>query len=156
MVRDVLDLGYPTDRPYLVPDEMKSAADYIIWRADGEFEWCDADGFHTDQSYWKPSIHMPREAARIFLPVKSVRVERLREISPRDCAAEGVLLRRWKQEDAGHGLPQFDLGVESDNRELRNKFHALWDSIYSKRGLGWDENPYVWVIGWDKPEVKHA
>ncbi|UZP67685.1 hypothetical protein N1030_01580 [Desulfovibrio mangrovi] len=89
------------------------------------------------------------EAARIVLPVKSVRVERLREISGADAVDEGVL-----PSDECVGC---DIVMPcSTCFEPCRKFRILWDSIYSKRGIGWAENPYVWVIEWDKPEVKHV
>jgi hypothetical protein len=80
---------------------------------------------------WRPSIFMPREACRIFLRVKSVRVERVQEISEEDAKAEGVKrsLYRWSQE-----------------------FHWLWDSINAERGFGWDKNPWVWVIEFERCE----
>jgi hypothetical protein len=109
------------------PDGLSYKADHRDPKGDGP----------ANPMKWTPSIHMPREAARIFLPVKSVRVERLREISEADAKAEGLM--------------------DGDSFECaQDEFRTLWDSIYSKRGLGWDANPWVWVIEWDKPEVKHA
>ena len=65
-----------------------------------DFEYY-ADGLH-EKDHWKdkyertwmhrrPSIHMPKEAARIWLKVKDVRVERLQEITDDDCEKEGFL-----------------------------------------------------------------
>ena len=80
----------------------------VLWvRETWCMEWVDPDGFtgkylykadgieviHVDdpeKSPWRPSIHMPREAARIFLKVKSVSVGRLQDISEEDAVAEGV------------------------------------------------------------------
>ncbi len=79
---------------------------------------------------WHPSIHMPREAARIFLRVTDVRVERLQEMPPYDIAFEGFR----KQKD----------------------FIALWNSTIkpSDRAIyGWDANPYVWVIEFERCEM---
>jgi len=86
------------------------------------------------KSTWRkrPSIHMPRWAARIFLIVKSVRVERLQEISPQDIWSEGY-------PDMAHLVPM-------------HWFRALWDSLNTKRGYGWEVNPWVWVyeFEWEK------
>jgi hypothetical protein len=78
-----------------------------------------------DSTKWRPSLFMPREAARIFLEVKSVRVERLQEISEADANAE-----------------DFCFGCDW--------FHDYWDSLNAKRGYGWDSNPWVWVIGFER------
>lgn len=93
---------------------------------------------------------MPKDAARLWLEITNVRVEKLQEISAKDCAAEGVMLRRWLKEDAGEGLPWLDVGLEAESRELRQKFKNGWDSINAKRGYSWDSNPWVWVIEFKK------
>ncbi len=72
---------------------------------------------------WRPSIHMPRWASRINLLIKDVRTERLKDITEEDARAEGVA------------------SVEM--------FRDLWDSIYEKRGFGWNKNPWVWVVDFD-------
>ncbi len=78
---------------------------------------------------WKPSIFMPRWASRITLEIVSVRVEQVQDISEDDARAEGV--------DDGTG----------QTRPLHPYwFRALWDSINSKRGYGWEKNPWVWVV----------
>ena len=76
-------------------------------------------------SKWKPSIHMPRWASRIFLEIVSVRVERLQDITETDAISEGCA-------NAYH--PDFHTG----------QFRELWESI---NGPGsWEKNPWVWVI----------
>lgn len=83
---------------------------------------------------WHPSIHMPKEAARIFLQVTDVRVERLREISINEIAREGI--------QAEYMFPVF---------------HGIWDSTIKPKGrdkYSWDANPWVWVIGFKKVEVQ--
>ena len=87
---------------------------------------------------WRPSIHMPKEAARIFLRVTDVRVERLQEITEDGVIAEGV-----KPSGGNFALDDFE---------------PLWDSTIkpADRALyGWDANPWVWIIEFertDKPE----
>ena len=79
---------------------------------------------------WTPSIHMPRHASRITLDITGVRLERLRDISPDDCIAEGA----WP-------IAQRELGR---GHEAVDAFHALWEQI---NGPGsWDANPWVWVL----------
>lgn len=80
---------------------------------------------------WRPSIHMPRGISRITLEITGVRVQRVQEISVEDCIAEG-LVTYAREHDA--------------KCDLQDQFIALWDSINSARGFGWEENPWVWVI----------
>jgi hypothetical protein len=79
---------------------------------------------------WKPSIHMPREAARIFLQVTNVRVERLQDITEEDAIAEGM------SKTLVDGVTFIS---------AKGKFHALWDTLYAKCGYSWENNPWVWV-----------
>lgn len=96
---------------------------------------------------WHPSIHMPKEAARIWLKVTDVRVERLKDITGFSVQKEGIEVE--PNECAG----KFDF-----ISELFFLFHRLWDSTVKKSDLdryGWDANPYVFVIEFvkiDKPE----
>ncbi len=89
---------------------------------------------------WHPSVHMPREAARIFLRVTDVRVERLQEITEEQSILEGFEAYR---SDSGYYEPA-TLG-----------FVETWDSTIKKadRALyGWDANPWVWVIEFERCE----
>jgi len=87
-----------------------------------------------------PSIHMPRWASRITLPLVSVRVERVQDISEKDAWAEGVRSTDYGWTDGTTGY---------DTVSAREAFRELWDSIYGT----WDANPWVWVAEWSKAEV---
>lgn len=93
--------------------------------------------FNNNDWNWKPSIHMPKEATRIFLKVTDVRVERLQEISEEDARAEGIANYAAKS----NGEKFFENMID-----VREAFKDLWDSINEKRGYGWENNPFVWVI----------
>lgn len=86
------------------------------------------DEAHPCPTKWKPSIFLPRPFSRITLEIVSVRVERVQDITEQDARAEGV-----------------DYWSDSAN-PARFKFMTLWDRINSKRGYGWDANPWVWVV----------
>ncbi len=85
---------------------------------------------------WRPSIHMPREAARLFLEVKSARVEKLQEITEEDAIAEGV---------RAYG-PNNCSGTSA-----RIAFAELWDSINGKK-YPWESNPWVFVYEFGRVE----
>jgi len=104
-----------------------------------------ASGGHPDtgEGYWqsRPSIHMPRAAARIFLRVTDVRAERVQSITYGDCCAEGVFNKK-------------ELKSVFDGSIATERFARLWNSINAKRGYGWDTNPWVWVYTFEiiKPD----
>ena len=77
---------------------------------------------------WKPSIHMPKVAARIFLKVIGVRVERLQDITEQGIKAEGIT-EEWPP----HAM---------------DKFQELWDS--TTKEYRWETNPWVWVIEFER------
>lgn len=86
---------------------------------------------------WRPSIFMPRWASRITLEITSVKVERVRDISEEDAEAEGIAFMR-------------DIPDADETLSAKVLFEILWDSINSKRGYGWDANPWVWVVSFKK------
>ena len=105
----------------------------------------------ADITKWKPSIHMPKEAARIWLKVTNVRVERLQEMTLKDFKAEGI-------------YDDYKTYSEIYTDHLRQMaypkvFARLWNSTIKKTDLdsyGWEANPWVWVIEFErceKPEV---
>lgn len=105
------------------------------------------DGFEdqkNDASFddkWHPSIHMPKEAARIFLRVTNVRVERLQDITPEQIDAEGCKEYAYNAK-TGELLPS-----------KPTWFKIKWDSTIKKSDIakyGWTANPYVWVIEFER------
>ena len=92
----------------------------------------------ADITKWKPSIHMPKEAARIWLKVTNVRVERLQEITEVQAQAEGC-----------------NSGLLTGACTARGQFEDLWNSTVKKSDLdryGWDASPWVWVIEFERCE----
>ena len=87
---------------------------------------------------WKPSIHMFRKDSRITLEITGVRAERLQDITPEDCIAEGLVYHE--------GFSQWHTSPDTLVFGHKTAFQILWDSINAKRGYGWDTNPFVWVI----------
>lgn len=87
---------------------------------------------------WHPSIHMPKEAARIWLKVTDVRVERLQDMDKMDAVKEGIDTRSCI--NLNHALA---------------KFKKLWNSTINKSDLdryGWHASPWVWVIEFERCE----
>lgn len=111
--------------------------------------YVDKNGVEHDHAPWKPSIHMPKEAARIWLKVTDVRVERMHK------CVEGWCL---DIENEGVTTPQNPILYISDDKfhdALRTEFQKIWNSTIKKSDLdryGWDANPYVWVISFERCE----
>lgn len=92
---------------------------------------------------WKPSIHMPKDACRIWLRITNIRIERLKNITEEDAIAEGVeniteskygFLCKWNDSKTGDTI----LGT------AQTAFSYLWKSINGEQS--WNENPFVWVV----------
>ena len=101
-----------------------------------------ADYIASDQKRvcWHPSIHMPKEAARIFIRVKDVRAEPLKNIKYFDCLAEGIPYRQMED-------------------DIIRDFAELWDSTIKpadRASYGWEANPWVWVIEFEQISRKEA
>lgn len=95
--------------------------------------WYKADS-KIQNILWHPSIHMPKDAARIFLRVTGVKEERLQEITDEQAEKEGC----------------------SDYTSTALGFSDVWDSTIKKSDIdkyGWKANPWVWVIGFEVIEV---
>lgn len=100
-----------------------------------------------DDVRWRPSIHMPKEAARIFLRVTDVRVERLQDITPEQIDAEGCK----------------EYAYDAETCVLKPSspawFELLWDSTVKYKEIhlyGWDANPWVWVIEFERIDREEA
>lgn len=96
---------------------------------------------------WHPSIHMPKEAARIWLKVTDVRVERLQDITEDGAEAEGAIDNRG-----------FIHSPENEYDRIytaREHFIGIWDRTIKKSDLdsyGWNANPWVFVIEFERCE----
>lgn len=101
---------------------------------------------------WRPSIFMPRAAARLFLRVTDVRVERVQDIREGDAMAEG----------APHCLGKSTCGGHDERCEAADPgrwYRMLWDSINGKREGGcyaWGKNPWVWVYTFERISKEEA
>ena len=93
---------------------------------------------------WRPSIHMPKNAARLFLRVKDVRVERLQDMKMSDMQAEGV-------------VPSTVTGGQWQQWQ-KDFMKPLWNSTLKSADLsrfGWDANPWVWVIEFENVSAEY-
>ena len=108
------------------------------------------DGFTVK---WHPSIHMPKEAARIWLKVTDVKVERLQDITPKGAESEGV--GNLFYDDIGYGEKNYGTEVDPEYGIAKEQFAWLWESTIKKSDIdryGWDANPWVWVIEFERCE----
>lgn len=137
------------------PISLNSDKQYVF-RADKIAE----SGFKNDSHIWHPSIHMPKKAARIWLKVTNVSVERLQEITETQTEEEGFLFTPPCLHRTGENYCDIDGPCGSKIKycdmsagELFGK--VLWDSTIKKSDIdiyGWDANPWVWVIEFERCE----
>lgn len=91
---------------------------------------------------WKSSMFMPKKAARIWLKITEIKVEKLNDIKLGDCIKEGI--QQFTKDSILHkyGL---DGSVWADMpRTAQEAFKMLWEKINGQ--FSWDKNPWVWVI----------
>lgn len=101
------------------------------------------DGSKKEYPAWTPSIHMPKEAARIFLKVTAVRVERVQDITEEQAKDEGATTMTTPN-------------IAGSGKTYIQGFGELWNSTTQKEKLakyGWNANPWVWVYEFDRVEV---
>lgn len=110
----------------------------VLYRADGEFHEQVEDYL---EGRWSPPRFMPRWASRILLEITGVRVERLQEITSWDIEREG-LPYEINRKDEAHEIEDSEVALDW--------FQRVWDSLNAKRGYGWEANPWVWVISFER------
>ena len=145
----------PYESPYEVNDVLYVRETWNEWTGGYVYKaWCEPFPQAGACGLWKPSIHMPREAARIFLRVTDVRVERLQDMKYKDMWAEGI---SNPCDSCNECYDRCDTCAKKEWEEIG--FIALWNSTIKKDQLkyyGWESNPYVWVIEFEdiSEEVK--
>lgn len=103
---------------------------------------------------WHPSIHMPKEASRIWLKVTDVRVERLQSITVEGAIREGAEGEKCHHTNAG-AFGCTDCMNTGWIEPPQVEFMQIWNSTIKKSDIdryGWDANPYVWVIEFERCE----
>lgn len=119
-------------------DENEEKSERTISVSDDMFDKFE-EMMHGSRPEWRPSIHMPKEATRIFLKVKDVRVERLQDITEKQAEKEGFI-----------NTAEYCVG-----NTARGHFRNLWDSTIKKADIdrhSWSANPWVWVIEFERCE----
>lgn len=129
-IGDILYVRETWSTQYNGIDDDNGYGEYV-YKADG----IKIDNSEGNCSRWKPSIHMPKEAVRIFLRVTDVRVEKLQDITDEGAKKEGSNL---------------GVGIAEKMRESAiDRFIKIWNGTVNKKDkdkYSWEANPYVWVI----------
>ena len=113
----------------------------------GDLLYVRASARPNSDDKWRPSIHMPKAAARIWLKVTDVKVERLHDMSIGDAIAEGVPERLSK------------IAAEYGYYRLWDEMQRIWNQGVQKKDIdkyGWEANPWVWVIEFERVEHENA
>jgi hypothetical protein len=128
---------------YLVDDCPYGAPGDVLWVRETWADPCGAQipAYKADNATawenikWRSPIHMPRWASRITLEITNVRVERVQEISFYELQQEGM---------------------QGEHTKAVKEYIRLWDSLNEKRGYPWSDNPWVWVIEFERlPQSPH-
>lgn len=125
----------------------------FMYRADYSCTEIFFKGGHEVKLKWHPSIHMPKEAARIWLKVTDVRVERLQDITEDGAKAEGAK-QCYEQINTIENKPVTYLAEDRKGYYVLG-FKSVWNSTIKKSDLdryGWAANPFVWVIEFERCE----
>lgn len=137
-----------------VRETWEKVGDRYFYRADDDCQWIEkpTGGYSEGWNFlkWHPSIHMPKETARLFLRVTDVRVERLRDITEEQARAEGIqpVMVSVDPEDTpdnertwSEWLPALPGYIECWNRTIKESDLLCYS---------WEANPWVWVIEFER------
>lgn len=121
--------------------------------------------FDKDEKPWKPSIFMPKKVCRIFLKITDIRVERVQDVRTREIYKEGCPIYSLEETIKKSYLDEL-LNIPKAKRAMAMRlmpvdayiqrptakewFADLWNSLNEKRGFGWDINPWVWAIEFER------
>lgn len=144
--------GQPGDRMWVRESFLYAYGEYFYKAdyADGCNDVVFQDWDSTTYSIpaiWKPSIHMPKKAARIYKQIKSIRLERLQSINEHDAISEGI---EPNPVELLLGVPKQDIAYRNYSVEglkytsAIESYRTLWEKI---NGIeSWAHNPWVWVV----------
>lgn len=111
---------------------------------------------YINRKKWCPNIFMPKEAARIFLRVTDVRVERLQDITAEQILDEGVDVKFPEPKPGYISLAYTEMMLKP---AARKQFANLWDGTIKKGDIplyGWATNPWVFVIQFEQISREEA
>lgn len=137
--------GIPGDKLWVRETWNAKSIDGIWWR-DFKGDLADKVVFNWNLYYkasndecekWLSPIYMPKDFSRITLEIKDVRVERVQDIKPIDIIAEGIYEPHYNYTK-----------IESIAASLR--WEQVWNSINAKKGFGWNIDPWLWVLEFEK------
>lgn len=132
---------YMEHRTHFIPNGLPNP--HILYKAN--YDNLESSMMSCGIDQWKPSIHMPKIYARLFLRVTDVRVELLQDISSKQIVKEGV-----RTGVITHYLKQMPFDSEEYIHEAHTMaFRDIWDSTIKPKDLslyGWEANPWVCVI----------
>ena len=151
-VRFLNEPYHPGDILYVRETWQRTTNGMYIYRADINNRGSSAyyNEYGKTDGGWRPSIHMPKKAARIFLRVTDVRVERLQDITDEQATAEGM-------RGFFLGMGESGYAVRADSKTFYDgpigAFASLWNSTIKTNDrdtYGWYANPWVWVIEFER------
>lgn len=131
--------GQPGDRLWVRETFALGEPPYfgVAYRAD---EGDNPEDVGGERQKWTPSIHMPRYLSRITLEITDINVERVQDITADEAIKEGVV----------------DPIMGTYGLSPKTVFRDMWNDIYAERGLGWNENPWVWAITFRRVETSYG